>query len=70
MRPDTPITTSAGVLAAMTAEQFSALQQNILAEGLWETVTEAVHISGTDYLGVHMPDGLFIGIEKDGHTHS
>lgn len=60
-------------MRSMSPEQFKALQENILAQGRWEAfdpATEVLHVSGHgDYIGVYLGE-LFIGIEKDGHTHS
>jgi len=52
----------------MTTEQFEALR-DLAQPGRWETQTEDVFVSGTDYLGVHMTS-IFLGIERDGYTHS
>jgi hypothetical protein len=60
---------TAGALAAMTPAQLAALQDNVVAAGLWEQVEGPVRVSGGDYLGVELP-GLFVGIETDGYTHS
>jgi len=68
VKPHTPITLTAGTLAKMTPAQLESLQQNVLADGLWEE-TEALNISGGDYLGVYLPN-IFLGIEKDGYCHS
>ncbi len=68
MKPHVPITLTAGTLANMTPAQLEALQQNVLAKGLWED-TEELNISGGDYLGVYLPN-IFLGIEKDGYCHS
>ena len=62
------ITIPAGALRDMTVEQLKALQEHIVGEKCWQHV-ESLHISGGDYLGVHLP-GFFVGIEKDGYTHS
>jgi hypothetical protein len=70
MQSHVKVEMTVGTLRSMTTEQFHALQDNILAEGKWETVVETpLHIDGGDYLGVYLP-GIFIGIEKDGYTHS
>ncbi len=76
MQPHVKVDITAGTLAAMTVEQFTALRDNIVAEGKWESVDGVQVSSGGfgDYIGV-MPfsDGeslIFIGIEKDGYTHS
>jgi hypothetical protein len=70
MRPHVKIDVNAGTLAAMTDEQFRALRENILAEGLWEQVEGPVRVDGAgEYVGVYLPN-LFIGIERDGYTHS
>jgi hypothetical protein len=54
----------------MTVEQFLSLKNNFAAPGNWDHVREDVFVSGVDYMGVQIPGGMFIGIEKDGHTHS
>lgn len=71
MKPYTVITITAGALANMTPQQLESLQQNVVREGVWDHVDHetGVHISGTDYLGVQLPD-IFLGIEKDGYCHS
>lgn len=69
MKAYVPIQINAGTLAAMTDEQFHALRDNVFAEGLWENVEGPLRIDGGEYLGVHLP-GIFVGIEKDGYTHS
>jgi hypothetical protein len=69
MQDHVNISIRAGALRSMTVEQFHALQEHVVAEGLWENVLEDVHVNGVDYLGVHLP-GIFLGIEKDGYTHS
>lgn len=68
MKSHTPITLTAGTLVNMTPAQLAALQQHVLADGLWED-TKELHISGGDYLGVYLPT-IFLGIEKDGYCHS
>lgn len=69
MRPGLNINISAGTIATMTDEQFHSLQR-LTAEGSWDTLTEPIHVNGRgDYLGVELP-GFFIGIERDGYTHS
>jgi len=69
VRPHTIIEIPAGTLREMTYGQFKALRDNIVADGLWEHVEGPVRVSGTDPLGVHLPE-MFIGIEHDGYTHS
>jgi hypothetical protein len=71
VKPHTVITITAGAFAKMTPAQLESLQQNVLREGVWDTIdAEAdVHISGGDYLGVQLPY-IFLGIEKDGYCHS
>lgn len=70
MMPHVKIDVNAGVLSNMSVEQFQALQNNILAPGKWESQVEPVHISGHgEYIGLTV-GGMFIGIEKDGYTHS
>lgn len=83
MKAATPVEITVGTLRAMTPEQFIALRDNVLAQDRWETA-DKVMISGSDPLGVqplkykrasaHTTSAyesmLFIGIEKDGYTHS
>jgi hypothetical protein len=84
MKPGTPVEINAGVLANMSIEQFLSLQRHVLSEGQWETA-DKLHISGHgEYIGVepmkykrataHTTSAyepmMFIGIEKDGYTHS
>ncbi len=69
MKPYVQVQINAGTLVAMTDEQFHALRDNVLREGLWENVDGPLRIDGGDYLGVFLP-GIFVGIEKDGYTHS
>jgi hypothetical protein len=64
MKSHLKVEMTVATLRAMSPEQLKALQENILAEGRWETfdpATEVLHVSG---------HGDYIGIEKDGHTHS
>lgn len=69
MSPGLNVNISAGTIASMTPEQFAALQ-SICAEGSWDHLTEPIHVNGAgDYIGVWV-GGLFLGIEKDGYTHS
>jgi hypothetical protein len=69
MKPYVDLTINAGTLRSMTDEQFHALRDNVLADGKWETVDGPLRIDGGEYLGVYLPN-IFIGIEKDGYTHS
>ena len=70
MQPHVMIEVTAGTLQQMTTPQFEALRDNVLAEGHWEPQTEPVRvIGGTDYIGVQL-ETIYIGIEKDGYTHS
>lgn len=70
MKPHIKIDITAGTLANMTIPQFEALRDNVLAEGRWDTIDEEIRVmGGGDHLGVELP-GLYIGIEKDGYTHS
>jgi hypothetical protein len=69
MKPHIKLDITVGCMREMTAEQFEALKRYILADGQWETQTEPLHISGSDYLGVQL-EGIFIVIEKDGYAHS
>lgn len=61
---------TAGTLVSMTTDQFEALQR-LAQEGNWETIDPdyPIHVSGGDYIGVTL-GGMFLGIEKDGYTHS
>jgi hypothetical protein len=60
----------AGCLREMTVEQFKALQVLTLKNN-WENCDDDLFVSGTDYIGVVMDNtGFFLGIEKDGYTHS
>lgn len=74
MRPHIQAEISAGTLAAMTAKQFKSLQDNVLNEGSWETADGLKVVGSDDHVGVlPMKDGgslIYIGIEKDGYTHS
>lgn len=85
MKPDTPVKINAGTIAAMTVEQFLSLKKNICAEGQWETAVGLRVSGGGDYIGVEplelnkrvfgeskdeVRPIMFIGIEKDGYTHS
>lgn len=69
MKPGTPIDTTAGTLAALTPEQFKALQENILAEGNWDHLSGPIRVVGSDPLSITL-GGLMVGIEPDGYTHS
>lgn len=75
MKPHIKIDITAGTIASMTIPQFEALRDNICREGRWDSIGEEtppvrmINVSGGSYLGVHLPD-MFIGIEKDGYTHS
>jgi hypothetical protein len=69
MRYEVPVDINVGTLATMTAEQFVALRDNILAEGHWENQIDIRVRGAGDYVGVYV-GGMFIGIEKDGYTHS
>lgn len=70
MKPHCKVDINVGTLRNMTHEQLDALKENMLNDGKWES-EDVLHVSGGDYLGVTF-DGnpLFIGIEKDGYTHS
>lgn len=68
MQKGVRIVVTAGALADMTDEQFHSLRK-LAQPGQWDTQSEDVFVSGTDYLGVHLT-GFFIGIEKDGYAHS
>lgn len=74
MRNEVEIRVKAGTLKGMNLEQFKALQENVLNDGLWDNADELRLVSGFDDLGV-MPQKngetlIYIGIEKDGYTHS
>lgn len=69
MKPNIKADITVGTLASMTTPQFEALRDNVLAEGLWETVEEITINGSGDYVGVWV-GGMFLGIEKDGYTHS
>lgn len=70
MKPGLNVNISAGTIASMTTEQFESLRDNICAEGRWDQVSDPIHVSGTgEYIGVHVA-GMFIGVERDGYTHS
>ena len=68
MKPHIQVEITAGTLANMTPEQFKSLQDNVLKEGVWDSV-DSVRISGGTYLGIEI-GGMFLGIEKDGYCHS
>lgn len=68
MKPHAIVEITAGTLRDMTMEQLVALRQNVLADGNWETVNSC-RISGIDPVGVNI-GRMFIGIERDGYTHS
>ena len=75
MKPHIKIEVTAGTLAAMTPEQFTALQDHVLAEGQWDTASGLYLAGGGDHLGVQPLDDvhsamIYLGIEKDGYTHS
>lgn len=79
MNPHIKIHVTAGTLAAMSDEQFAALRQNVLAEGQWDSAKGLRLSGGGDYLGVEPMSSslrgssvplMFIGIERDGYTHS
>ena len=69
MKPHIQVEITAGTLANMTPEQFKSLQDNVLREGVWDSVDSPVRISGGSYLGVEI-GGMFLGIETDGYCHS
>lgn len=75
MKPSIRVEVTVGTLAQMTDEQFKALRDDVLAEGLWETAAGLYISGGGDYIGVEPLDDvhsriMFIGIERDGYTHS
>lgn len=70
MNPGLNVNISAGTIASMTEAQFTALRDHVCATGRWDSLTDPIHVSGTgDYIGVWLA-GMFLGIEKDGYTHS
>lgn len=74
MKPDIKMNITVGTFRSLTTAQFEALKNNVLADGCWET-SDSVRVSGGgDYIGVEpMRQGardIFIGIERDGYTHS
>lgn len=81
MKPHLKIETTVGVLQSLTNEQFAALRDNVLREGCWEQA-DGIDISGGgDHLGVRplqlstvregkLETMIYLGIEKDGYTHS
>jgi hypothetical protein len=76
MRTHLKVEMTVGTLRAMTHEQLDALQANIVGDGQWEHVDESLLAGGRllisgdgAYLGIHLPS-MFVGIEKDGYTHS
>lgn len=84
MKPHIKVEITAGTIANMTTEQFEALKNNVCAEGRWETAVSLKTYGGGDYLGVEPMSGhitdtgtlvvespmMYIGIERDGYTHS
>lgn len=74
MKPHIKLDMTVGTFLNMTVEQVRALQNNVLAEGCWENTPEdflSLRVDGTgEYVGVWLPNDFFIGIEKDGYTHS
>lgn len=75
MKPGIRVEVTVGTLAQMTDEQFKALRDNVLAEDLWENAKGLYISGGADYIGVEPLDDvhsriMFIGIERDGYTHS
>lgn len=69
------LTIYAATLKHMNVDQFKALQENVLADGRWETAKGCVISGTTDYISVEPLDGeaksmIYLGIEKDGYTHS
>jgi hypothetical protein len=53
----------------MTPEQFKSLQDNVLANGRWDSVDNVDIRWAGDHLGVQV-GGMYIGIEPDGYAHS
>ena len=69
MKPHIKIDMTVGTFRSLSDEQFHALQK-VTADGNWETVEDSFRVDGAgDYAGVYLP-GIFLGIEKDGYTHS
>ena len=74
MKGDMIVTINVATLRSMTDEQFHALRDHVLADGLWENARGCL-IRGGDYISVEPLDGdaksmIYLGIEKDGYTHS
>lgn len=69
------VTITALALREMTPEQLKALQENVLAEGRWETAHSVrvildfgtLMVTPLDKDGISM---IHLGIEPDGYTHS
>lgn len=84
MKPHLKVEVTVGLLCTMSAEQFEALKENVLGEGRWETADGLRIVSGGggDDIGVipqmfraedpehKLHEIIYIGIEKDGYTHS
>jgi hypothetical protein len=75
MKPHIKVEVTVGTLRSLTAEQFAALQERVLAEGQWETASGLYVSCGGDYAGVEPLDEvharmIFLGIERDGYVHS
>lgn len=76
MKPHIVPNITVGTLRTMTVEQFQALRDNILNDGMWETASGVDIIGSGDHLGVQPRGGtpeqpyMYIGIERDGYTHS
>lgn len=70
MKNDLAVDINAGTIATMSVEQFISLRDNFCKEGNWDHVKETVRVRGAgDYIGVEV-GSMFIGIERDGYTHS
>jgi hypothetical protein len=70
MKPYIEVRIPVDALREMTHEQLDSLKSSVLADGLWENQEGPLTINGTDYLGVQLPNGFFLGIEKGGYAHS
>ena len=79
MQPGTKVQVTAGTLASLTNEQFDALRTFILRPDAWEGAVRLRISGGGDFIGVEPmynddqggeKPAIFIGIEKDGYTHS
>lgn len=75
MNNNIQVTIYVATLKNMTDEQFAALRDQVLADGLWENA-RGLNFSASSDLVTVCPltaDGdpmIYLGIEKDGYTHS